>query len=333
MVRRASSPFEWTRREFLVLGGVATLASCARLYPGGVAKVPARSAVGLFAASDYAVDFSDVVSRGLKELGIDVRGKSALLKPNLVEYDAGTVINTNPAVICGAAVALLRAGARRVVVGEGPAVRRDIEYLLTATGLFDLLRDLRVEFVDLNQDDVRPVATRSWFSGLREVFLPVSVLEADLLVSMPKLKTHHWAGLTCGMKNLFGCVPGAVYGWPKNILHFAGIDESILDLTATLCPGLTIVDAVDCMEGDGPLMGKRRRLGVIAMGTDTTAVDATCASLMGFDPGRIRYLEEASAFLGNIDEHRIEQRGEAPARYATRFEVPERLQRLLRGSR
>jgi uncharacterized protein (DUF362 family) len=293
-------------------------------------RVPPRSPVGLYAAPDYGANFSDVIGRGLAELGVDVRGKAILLKPNLVEYESGTVINTNPAVVAGAATALLRAGARRVSIGEGPAARRDLEYLLTATGLLDVMGDLRLEFTDLNNDDVRAVRLASRLSKLEELYLPVSVLDTDLLVSMPKLKIHHWAGLTCGLKNLFGCVPGAVYGWPKNLLHFAGIDESIVDLAATLRPGLTIVDGVDCMEGDGPLMGQGRRLGLIGMGTDAAAVDATCARLIGFVPDRIPYLEKASRFLGNIDELRIEQRGESPGRYATRFRVPKRLRGLLR---
>ena len=77
---------------------------------------------------------------------------------------------------------------------------------------------------------------------------------------MPKLKTHHWAGMTCSMKNLFGVVPGAVYGWPKNVLHQHGIDDSIVDLVATVRPGLTIVDGIVGMEGDGPDHGHAKGL-------------------------------------------------------------------------
>ena len=95
----------------------------------------------------------------------------------------------------------------------------------------------------------------------------MSVLDADIVVSLPKLKTHHWAGMTCGMKNLFGVVPGAVYGWPKNVLHFHGISNATVDLTATIRPALVIVDAVVSMEGDGPIMGKPRATGFLAMGT------------------------------------------------------------------
>ena len=72
------------------------------------------------------------------------------------------------------------------------------------------------------------------------------------------MKTHHWVGMTCSMKNLYGVLPGIKYGWPKNPLHVHGIPNSILDLTATIRPHFAIVDAVTAMEGDGPIMGRPR---------------------------------------------------------------------------
>jgi uncharacterized protein (DUF362 family) len=148
---------------------------------------------------------------------------------------------------------------------------------------------------------------------------------------MPKLKTHHWAGMTCSMKNLFGVVPGAVYGWPKNILHMRGIYESILDLTATVKPQLAIVDAITAMEGDGPIMGKPRAMGFIAMGADPVAVDATCARIIGLAPEKIGYLVEADGRLGNMNDSRIEHRGEPVSRYATSFAVIPQMERLRAG--
>jgi uncharacterized protein (DUF362 family) len=290
--------------------------------------VPPRSAVGLFPAADYSIDLADVIGRGLAELAIDVRGLSVLLKPNLVEYESGHAINTHPLVVMGAASALLRAGAREVVVGEGPGHRRDIEYLITSTGLFDYLAQEKLRFVDLNHDEVREVPLRSWFTGLRTMWLPASLLRADFVVSMPKLKTHHWAGMTCSMKNLFGVVPGAVYGWPKNLLHVRGIDASILDLVATVRPGLTIVDAIVAMEGDGPIMGTAKPVGFLAMGGDLPAVDATCARVMGFDPAKVVYLDAAGHFLGNVSDRRIDQRGEEVDRYRTQFAVIDSLRHL-----
>jgi uncharacterized protein (DUF362 family) len=314
-----------TRRDLLkALPMAALLSSCRQPpYRRSDFVLPARSAVGLFAAPGYDVDLADVIGRGIREFAPDVRGKSVLLKPNMVEYAPGTAINTHPLVVAGAAAAFLTAGAREVVVGEGPGHRRDIEYLLAATGLQDQLKDLRLRFVDLNHDDVRMTPLRSRFTGLEQMAFSVDLLRSDFIVSMPKLKTHHWVAMTAGMKNLFGVVPGAIYGWPKNPLHVHGIENSILDLTATIRPHFSIVDAIVSMEGDGPIMGKPRQTGFIAMGSDLIAVDATCARIIGFDPARIDYLAQASRFLGNLDVARIDQRGEPVARYQTRFEVLE----------
>lgn len=315
------SPFELTRRALLkALPFTAALAACGRPpYRSADFAALGQSAVALLPAATYAVDLADVISRGLRLLGIDVRDRSVLLKPNLVEYESGTIINTHPLVVAGAATAFRRAGAREVIVAEGPGHRRDMEYLLVATGLYDHLNELRLPFVDLNLADVQLTPLRTRFMGLDELALPVDLLRADFIVSLPKLKTHHWAAMTASMKNFFGVVPGAVYGWPKNILHFHGIENSILDLVATIRPHFAIVDAVVAMEGDGPIMGTPRQTGFLAMGADPVAVDATCARLIGLDPVRMPYLEQASRFLGNIDPARIDQRGERMDRYQTRF--------------
>jgi uncharacterized protein (DUF362 family) len=290
--------------------------------------VPATSDVLLLAASSHDADLSDAIGRGMRELGLSLAGRRVLLKPNMVEYERGTIVNTHPSVVAAAAQAALRAGAREVVVGEGPGHRRDTEYLVTATGLHAHLRDMKLRFVDLNLDDVRRVPLRSRFMDLPDLALPVSVLDADVVVSLPKLKTHHWAGMTCGMKNLFGVVPGAVYGWPKNVLHFAGIANAIVDLAATIRPSLVIADAIVAMEGDGPIMGKARPTGFLAMGRDPVAVDATCARAIGLDPARLQYLADAAEFLGNADERRIRHRGERAERFRFSFELIESMQGL-----
>jgi Domain of unknown function (DUF362) len=82
-----------------------------------------------------------------------------------------------------------------------------------------------------------------------------TVLEADFLVSMPKIKTHHWAGVTLSMKNMFGVVPGARYGWPKNVLHWKGIQESILDLCATVPIHFVIAERVSHIREGSRFLG------------------------------------------------------------------------------
>jgi uncharacterized protein (DUF362 family) len=321
-----------SRRDFLkavpMTAAVAAAACGRRPYREQDFTLPAQSRMALLPASNYDVDLTDTISRGLDLLGISVRDRRVFLKPNMVEYERDASINTHPHVVAAAATALLRRGAREVVVGEGPGHRRDIEYLLAGTGFDTVLSDLRLKFVDLNLDDVRQVPLKSRFMKLDSMWLPVELLQSDFIVSMPKLKTHHWAGMTASMKNLFGTVPGGVYGWPKNLLHFKGIEQSIIDLTATIQPHLTIVDAIVAMEGDGPIMGRPRQVGCLAMGTDLVAVDATCARIMGLAPSKMPYLSVAADFLGNIDERRIVQLGEDPVRFRTRFEIIESLERF-----
>jgi uncharacterized protein (DUF362 family) len=183
--------------------------------------------------------------------------------------------------------------------------------------------------VDLNTDVVTRVALTSAYTGLDALLLPRTVLDADLVISMPKLKTHHWAGITVSLKNMFGVIPGAVYGWPKNVLHWRGIDNSILDINASLpVRRFNIVDGIVGMEGNGPIQGTGRTTGVVVFGEDPVAVDATCARLMLIDPLRVPYLIEATRFLGNAEVERIEQLGERLEPYAQDFDVLQDLQAM-----
>jgi uncharacterized protein (DUF362 family) len=157
--------------------------------------------------------------------------------------------------------------------------------------------------------------------GIRDLWLPRTVLKADFLVSMPKIKTHHWAGITLSMKNMFGVVPGARYGWPKNILHWKGIQESILDLCATVPVHFVIADGIVTMEGNGPLNGTPRELGKIVLADDLVAADSTCARLMGLDPGRVVHVREGARFIGNAAASLIDQIGESLVGPETPFQV------------
>ena len=148
---------------------------------------------------------------------------------------------------------------------------------------------------------------------------PAAVVEADLIVSMPKLKTHHWMGLTAAMKNLYGTLPGLIYGWPKNVLHYAGIPQTVVDINASLPPRIAIVDGIVCMEGDGPILGTPKPMGLLAIGLNPTAVDATLARITGFDPYKVPYLELAEGRLGPISPRAIPQRGERWQELASPF--------------
>jgi hypothetical protein len=128
-----------------------------------------------------------------------------------------------------------------------------------------------------------------------------------------------WAGLTLSLKNLFGLMPGLVYGWPKNVFHWAGIPQAILDIHATVRPHFAILDGIEGMEGDGPIMGTPKHAGVLVLGRDLAAVDATAARIMGIDPGTVPYLRAARGWLGTVSAEKIVQRGETIAAVQTPF--------------
>jgi uncharacterized protein (DUF362 family) len=316
-----------TRREVLVgLGGLFAATGAAKWTWNNFEHFR-RADVLVARAETYAVDLVDILRRGLDEIGVGkdaIQGKSVLLKPNLVEPTvAAPHVNTHPALVRAVVEVFRRWDAREVFVAEGQGHCRDTAFVLEQSGLEQVLDDDRIDFVDLNYDDVFTATNRLGFTKLSKLYLPQSLRRADFIVSLPKLKTHHWAGVTLSMKNFFGVMPGVCYGWPKNVLHHAGINQSILDITATVRPHLAIVDGIVGMEGDGPIMGTPKPAHVIVMGTNLPAVDATCARLMGFDPLHIDYLRAASGTLGPIRERHIEQRGEPIDSLAQSFSLPD----------
>jgi uncharacterized protein (DUF362 family) len=295
----------------------------------GAFRKAERSQVAILEAKSYDAHLKDIILRGINLFSLNIKGKTVVIKPNLVEYDPAGVINTHPAVIAAAIDAFRSLDAQEVIVAEGPGHRRDNEYLLTASGLYAVLQEYRAQYVDLDNDNAQAIPVNSYFTGFSRFYFPETVLKADLLVSLPKLKTHHWAGATLSMKNLFGIIPSAVYGWPKNILHQAGIPNSIVDINSSLpTPRFAIVDGIVGMEGNGPIQGQAKHCGVLIFGDDFAAVDATAARVMTLDPYQIGHLASADQFLGNIAQENIVQLGERIESVKKDFEVIPSFQHL-----
>jgi uncharacterized protein (DUF362 family) len=279
--------------------------------------------------SSYQHEIASVLFESVSAFGLQVKGKSILLKPNLVGLDPQGFINTHPAVIAAARECFLRMGAAQVLVGDGPALDRDTEAVLESVRMREHLGPLKGKFVDLNLDEVQRVTLPTRASRLRELYLPKTCMGVDLVVSMPKLKTHHWAGVTLSMKNMFGIVPGACYGWPKNVLHWAGIDRAILDINAAARPDFAIVDGIVGMEGNGPIQGQPKASGVLVFGNDPVAVDATCCRVMELRPELVKYLEQAGTLLGHLQVDKIQQVGEKIEDVRQSFQVLPAFHRLV----
>jgi uncharacterized protein (DUF362 family) len=321
-----------SRRTFLLGGAAAVAGAAVATRLGNVAgrsvewdvsafPPPGSARVAVLRAAGYDRGLEAIVADGLRAIGADVRGSSVLLKPNLVEFEEGVPINTDPRLVAATVLALRAMGAAAVTVGEGPGHRRDTEYVLVRSGFDEALRNVDAPFVDLNTDAVVERRLRSRFTALQRLWLPRAVVEADVVISMPKMKTHHWAGATLSLKNCFGCIPGRVYGWPKNVLHFAGLEQAIVDVAAAVRPDLAIVDGIVGMQGNGPITGTGVDAGVLVFGDDPVATDTIAATIMGIDPQRIGYLDMAARFLGQGDRDRIRNEGEEVEREVVRFDL------------
>lgn len=309
-----------SRRKFLATAAatVATggaLAGCTRQAETRVPKPTeaqkagkrkSDSPIAIVRCESYDQDIFSLVKPFLKDLDLpDLKGKVVMLKPNMIDVIPGKPTVTAPAVITAVFELISHLGAKDIFVGEGPAHNRDTERLLVSSGHGAVYKKLGLKFVDLNLDDLQMVDNINGFADIDKWYLPKTAVEADYIVSIPKLKTHHWARLTCSMKNMYGCAPGRRYGWPKNVLHYKGIDNCALDLTRVLKPAIQFVDAVVAMEGDGPINGSAKNANFVLVGTDPAAVDSTCARIMGIDPMNVPYLKAAGDVIGHIDPNYI----------------------------
>jgi len=314
------------RRQFLqagIAGASAAHFGCSSQESLAVGP-PGQSSVAILKAPSYSADLAALLRRGAQLCGLQAKGKRVLLKPNLVEFASNSAINTHVAVIAAAVELFHSLGAAEVLIGEGPGHRRDTIALAEEADYRRGIARFDSLFVDLNRDEVSPLRG---FADLPEIYLPNTALQADLIVSLAKMKTHHWAGATLSMKNFFGLVPGSIYGWPKNQLHQIGIDRSIAELHRVLPRSFAIVDGIVGMEGNGPIQGDPKPAGVLVMGSDLVSVDASCCRIMGIDPERLDYIR-LTAQRGHAQPGRIDQRGESVQSVQTTFALIDALKTL-----
>ena len=195
------------RRTFVAGSlGLAAGAAATQLLdkpPYHVFRKRTRSRVAVLRAESYSADLTELLRRGLDLFHLDLRGRAVLLKPNLVDYIPGNHINTHPLLVFAAIECFRELGAADVIVGEGPGHQRDTELVLSESGTKEALTQQRARFVDLNRDELILRPLLATYTDLEHVWLPRTALASDFIVSMPKVKTHHWSGVSLSMKNMF----------------------------------------------------------------------------------------------------------------------------------
>jgi uncharacterized protein (DUF362 family) len=328
------------RREFLLTG--------AALAAGVAGAKPVKPVVSVVRIKNdnitMAVEEAIDLLGGVKRV---TRGKHrVMLKPNLVAPAASAT--TKRDVIRALAQLMQRAG-KEVSIGEGSASapkfnmvgfqtfrtrRRDIldpmqQYVFDQLGYTELAKTLRVPLVNLHSGEMAEVAVPGAFV-FEKLTLHRSLVETDLLCSVPMMKTHQLATVTLGMKNLVGVFPGTVYQSVRGHMHDltakvepSGTAAAIVDMVRANKLGLVVVDGSMAMEGNGPSMGPLVKMDIIVAGTNPLATDMVAASLMSFEPREIPTFEWANkAGMTPTSLEEIEVRGEPLARARRPFAKP-----------
>lgn len=269
-----------------------------------------RQPVNLVNCPDYA-SVPEALSRLMDGLGGMNRfikaGQSVLIKPNLLsEHVPEDAVTTHPEVV-RTLIRLVKATGASPWVADSPAMIAELRRVWERTGIEAVCREENVPLVNLEK-----AGSKSFEEQGIQFTLAAPVLEADAIITVPKVKTHVLTGLTGAMKNLYGTVPGLqkaafhkTYPYPDDFARL------LVAIFRRVKPALAVADGVLGMEGNGPSAGIPVRLGFLAASADALALDVVLCRTLGLEPRNIVHLEAArQAGLGLQDWSRIELGGD-----------------------
>ncbi|MDG6224959.1 MAG: DUF362 domain-containing protein [Candidatus Thermoplasmatota archaeon] len=258
---------------------------------------------------------SKIVDGHLKYHSIDddLSGRNVILKVNLLSgKDPSKAVTTHPEFVAGIVSSLKERGAE-CIIADSPGGE------FTVSRLKDAYRSSGLEEVaastgaKLNYDVGRSVLENERGRILKRIPVCNFVLGKDMMIALPKFKTHMLMGITCASKIMYGIIPGEekihFHTRFPHPINFAGI---LLDITDRIRPDLFIVDAIVGMEGEGPAQGDPRRIGLIASGTDNIEVDAHLCRVCGIEYGSVPIFSALRSFDGGFKFDNIEVSGDEP---------------------
>jgi len=253
---------------------------------------------------------------GLGGMGRFVKpGQSVLIKPNLLsDHTPEEAVTTHPEVI-RALIRMVRATGATPWVGDSPAIIADLRRVWERTGMEAVCREEDVPLVNLEK-----AGSKSFEEDGIRFTLATAVLEADAIITVPKVKTHVLTGLTGAMKNLYGTVPGLqktsfhkLYPYPQDFARL------LVAIYRRVTPVLAVADGVVGMEGNGPSAGAPVNLGFLAASSDAIALDVVLCRTLGLDPRNVAHLELArQAGFGARDWSEITTEGDRVSALAPR---------------
>jgi uncharacterized protein (DUF362 family)/ferredoxin len=259
-----------------------------------------------------------VVNELMAASGIAFGGKKVLVKPNILSAEPPErAVTTHPAIVGAVVDFLLDAGAS-VTVGDNPGIG-GYGAAAEAAGKSGIIGASRGRYENIVLKS-RGVPVKSKYLDTLQV--SEAVLDAEIIVNLPKLKTHGLTTYTGAVKNMFGMLVGAeksrVHGLGRSAESFA---EALVDVFSVRPPDLSIMDGITGMDGDGPHAGRPREVGILGMSRDAAALDAVMIRLIGLEPAKIHHVRIASEQgFGAMNAQDIAIDGEPPP--AVKFRVP-----------
>ncbi|MFX0137080.1 MAG: DUF362 domain-containing protein [Candidatus Hodarchaeota archaeon] len=234
-------------------------------------------------------------------------GQIVFIKPDL-STPIGVPASTDPLVIGKIAKMCFAAGAKKIIVGDNPFGGISSKNLFKFTGLDEYLRSIGVTLINLEKEHFETIKL-SQSKVFKEIQLPKCVLNSDIFISIPTMRTDILSDVALSIKNLHGLLPDEQY----ISLYKENLHEGLTDLLKAIKPDLTIMDSFIGGEDQGPfnLSGIETKFNLAS--TDPIAIDSIAASIMGFDPVQIKHIKLAQDLnLGIGDLKRISIVGDEP---------------------
>lgn len=219
----------------------------------------------------------------------DLAGKNVLLKPNILsDAPPEKAITTHPYVI-RAMVQFVQEQGGTVYIGDSPALHRS-NFTGTISGIEQVCKETGAQWVNFSAETVK--VENSQAKRQKKFTVAAIISKVDIIISLPKMKTHQLMFMTGAVKNMFGIIPGL----GKSPFHAKNpgrkqFAQCIVDLYTMVTPHFSLMDGIVAMEGPGPNSGDPRHMGVLLASTDALALDMTAAYIMGYDPLSIPILQ------------------------------------------
>lgn len=306
-------------------------------------EVSLKSKVSLVHCPNYERErLSKAVQRSFDLIGglgsVIKKGSRVLIKPNLLASKRPErAITTHPEVVAAVAEEIKRVGGQPMIGDSPGAVRKDLRVVWSTTGMEEVSERTGAPLVNFEAG-----GSYKKLRGGQTYYISKVAMDADVIVNLPKLKTHSLVLFTGAVKNMYGVIPG----FHKKEPHLINprpvtFSAALVNIFSFVVPQMTLMDGVEGMDGDGPAAGRKRQVGLLMAGRDAVAVDAVAAMAVGFDPEKIHTCQMAAQQgLGVCSQEHIEVVGDslenlrierfARPRTDLASLVPEGLARLIR---